>query len=309
MEFELKVLIEVKKVNELDNANLAKNRKKTERAIEAAFFLCALFAVLSVVFIAFYILARGIPAIREIGISNFLFGNIWEPTGDFYGIWPMIVGSIYATLGAVIIGLPIGVFTAIFLAEIAPEKIAGVLRTAINLLAGIPSVVYGFFGLVVIVPFIDKVLGGGGNSLLATVIILSIMILPTIVNLSETAIRAVPRYYKEGSLGLGATHIETIFKVILPAAKSGILASIVLGVGRAVGETMAVILVSGNTPLIPASLLDRLRTMTATIAMEMSYSSGLHQEALFGIGVVLFIFIMLLNLMLNYFTSKMGGDR
>lgn len=309
MEFELKVLIEVKKVNELDNANLAKTRKKTERAIEAAFFLCALFAVLSVVFIAFYILARGIPAIREIGISNFLFGNIWEPTGDFYGIWPMIVGSIYATLGAVIIGLPIGVFTAIFLAEIAPEKIAGVLRTAINLLAGIPSVVYGFFGLVVIVPFIDKVLGGGGNSLLATVIILSIMILPTIVNLSETAIRAVPRYYKEGSLGLGATHIETIFKVILPAAKSGILASIVLGVGRAVGETMAVILVSGNTPLIPASLLDRLRTMTATIAMEMSYSSGLHQEALFGIGVVLFIFIMLLNLMLNYFTSKMGGDR
>jgi len=296
-------------VKELDNSNLAKARKKTENAIEVAFFLCALFAVLSVGFIAFYILARGIPAISEIGISNFLFGKMWEPTGEFFGIWPMIVGTVYATLGAVVIGLPIGVFTAIFLAEIAPEKIAKKMRAAINLLAGIPSVVYGFFGLVVIVPFIDKVFGGGGNSLLATVIILSIMILPTIINLSESAIRAVPKYYKEGSLGLGATHIETIFKVILPAAKSGILASIILGVGRAVGETMAVILVSGNTPIIPASLLDRLRTMTATIAMEMSYSSGLHQEALFGIGVVLFIFIMLLNLMLNYFTSKMGGDQ
>ncbi len=293
----------------MDNAKAAKARKKTEQSIELAFFLCALFAVFSVIFIAFYIMARGIPAIAQVGFREFVFGKMWEPTGDFYGIWAMIVGSLYATIGAVIIGLPVGVFTAVFLAELAPPRIASVMRTAINLLAGIPSVVYGFFGLVVIVPFIDRAFGGGGNSLLATILILSIMILPTIINLSETAIRAVPSYYREGSLGLGATQIETIFRVTLPAAKSGILASIVLGIGRAVGETMAVILVSGNTPVIPGGLLDRLRTMTATIAMEMSYSSGLHQEALFGIGVVLFVFIMILNFMLNYFTHKIGGDR
>lgn len=296
-------------MRDLDNSSAAKNQKKVERCIEAAFFICAFFAVFSVAFIAFYILSRGIPAIKQIGLIDFIFGRMWEPTGEFFGIWNMIVGSIYATFGAVIIGLPIGLFTAVFLAELAPPNLAKIMRTAINLLAGIPSVVYGFFGLVVIVPFIDKVFGGGGNSLLATVIILSIMILPTIINLSETSIRAVPRHYKEGSLGLGATHIETIFKVILPAAKSGILASVVLGIGRAVGETMAVILVSGNTPLIPHSIFERLRTMTATIAMEMSYSSGLHQEALFAIGVVLFIFIMILNLMLNYFTSKIGGEK
>ena len=296
-------------MRDLDNSSAAKNQKKVERCIEAAFFICAFFAVFSVAFIAFYILSRGIPAIKQIGLIDFIFGRMWEPTGEFFGIWNMIVGSIYATFGAVIIGLPIGLFTAVFLAELAPPNLAKIMRTAINLLAGIPSVVYGFFGLVVIVPFIDKIFGGGGNSLLATVIILSIMILPTIINLTETSIRAVPRHYKEGSLGLGATHIETIFKVILPAAKSGILASVVLGIGRAVGETMAVILVSGNTPLIPHSIFERLRTMTATIAMEMSYSSGLHQEALFAIGVVLFIFIMILNLMLNYFTSKIGGEK
>lgn len=296
-------------MKELDNSGAAKAQKKIEKSIEAAFLVCALFAVFSVGFIAFYILSRGIPAIGQIGLTDFIFGKMWEPTGEFFGIWNMIVGTIYATFGAIVIGLPIGLFTAVFLAELAPPTLAKVMRTAINLLAGIPSVVYGFFGLVVIVPFIDDTFGGGGNSLLATVIILSIMILPTIINLSETAIRAVPSYYKEGSLGLGATHVETIFKVILPAAKSGILASVVLGIGRAVGETMAVILVSGNTPLIPHSVFDRLRTMTATIAMEMSYSSGLHQEALFGIGVILFLFIMILNLMLNYFTNKMGGEK
>lgn len=296
-------------MKELDNSGAAKAQKKIEKSIEAAFLVCALFAVFSVGFIAFYILSRGIPAISQIGLTDFIFGRMWEPTGEFFGIWNMLVGSIYATFGAVVIGLPIGLFTAVFLAELAPPALAKIMRNAINLLAGIPSVVYGFFGLVVVVPFIDEAFGGGGNSLLATVIILSIMILPTIINLSETAIRAVPSYYKEGSLGLGATHVETIFKVILPAAKSGILASVVLGIGRAVGETMAVILVSGNTPLIPHSIFDRLRTMTATIAMEMSYSSGLHQEALFGIGVILFLFIMVLNLMLNYFTNKMGGEK
>lgn len=297
------------KVRELDNSNVAKAQKKIDKAIEISFFMCAFFAVFSVGFIAFYILSRGIPAIAQIGLGSFIFDTMWEPTGDFYGIWTMIIGTVYATFGAIIIGLPVGLFTAVFLAELAPPSLARIMRNSINLLAGIPSVVYGFFGLVVLVPFIDKVFGGGGNSLLATVLILSIMILPTIINLSETAIRAVPSYYKEGSLGLGATHIETIFKVIIPAAKSGILASVVLGIGRAVGETMAVILVSGNTPLIPHSIFDRLRTMTATIAMEMSYSSGLHQEALFGIGVILFVFIMILNLMLNYFTSKMGGEK
>lgn len=282
--------------------------KKIEKLIELAFLVSACFSVISVLFIAGYIMARGIPAIGKIGFGNFIFGKIWEPSGEFFGIYNMIVGSLYATFGAVLIGLPIGIFSAVFLAEIAPKWLADSMRTATNLLAGIPSVVYGFFGLVVIVPQIDKHFGGGGNSLLATIIILSIMILPTIINISESAIRSVPAHYKEGSLGLGATKIETIFRVILPAAKSGILAAVVLGIGRAVGETMAVILVSGNTPLIPGSLLDRLRTMTATIAMEMSYSSGLHQDALFGIGVVLFVFIMLLNIFLTLMTKKIGDE-
>lgn len=262
--------------------------------------------MLSVLLISFYLLVQGIPAIGKIGVFEFLLGLKWFPAGEKFGLAPMIIGSLYATLGAILIGVPIGVLTAVYLAQVAPNWAVSLIKPAVELLAGIPSVVYGFFGLVVIVPIIDSTLGGGGNSLLAAIIILSIMILPTIISISEAAIKAVPNTFLEGSLALGATHIESIFKVILPAAKSGVLAAVVLGIGRAVGETMAVIMVMGNSPVIPTSLLDRCRTMTANIAMEMAEASGLHAQALFATGVILFIFIMLLNILLNALTNKAG---
>jgi len=277
-----------------------------EKNVEAFLFICAIMAVLSVVIISAYIFIKGTPAIAKIGFFEFIFGNEWNPSAELFGIFPMIVGSIYLTLGAIIVGVPIGLLTAVFLAELSPKWLTKIITPAVELLAGIPSVVYGFFGLIVIVPLIDKIFGGGGNSLLAAIIILSIMILPTIINISRTSIKAVPSAYKEGSLALGASNIETIFKVIIPAAKSGILASVVLAVGRAIGETMAVILVAGNTPVIPTSLTSSFRTLTANIAMEMSYASGLHLEALFATGVVLFIFIMILNFTLNMLTYKEG---
>ena len=277
-----------------------------EKIVEAFLFLCASMAVLSVVVISVYIFIKGTPAIAKIGPLKFIFGMVWNPSADLYGIFPMIVGSIYLTLGAIIVGVPIGLLTAVFLAELAPKWLTKIITPAVELLAGIPSVVYGFFGLIVIVPIIDKIFGGGGNSLLAAIIILSIMILPTIINISQTSIKAVPSIYKEGSLALGASNIETIFKVIIPAAKSGILASVVLAVGRAIGETMAVILVAGNTPMIPEGVTSSFRTLTANIAMEMSYASGLQLEALFATGVVLFVFIMVLNLTLNLLTYKAG---
>ncbi len=277
-----------------------------EKTIETLFFLCALIAVLSVIIITVYIFAKGIPALFKIGLSDFVLGQKWKPLQDMFGILPMIIGSIYATVGAIIIGVPIGILTAVFLAEIAPKWLVRIVKPAVELLAGIPSVVYGFFGLAVIVPLISKYFGGPGNSLLAVNIMLGIMILPTIVNISENAIRSVPKEYKEASLALGASQIETIFKVILPAARSGILTSVVLGIGRAIGETMAVILVAGNTPSIPKSLIEPMRTLTANIAMEMSYAYGLHQEALFATGVILFAFIMILNISLNVLTNKVG---
>lgn len=285
---------------------LNKSRDISERLIEIFFFICALFAVLSVAIITIYIFAKGIPAIITIGLGDFVLGKVWKPMQDIFGIFPMIIGSILATIGAIIIGVPIGVLTAVFLAEIAPRRIAKIVQPAVELLAGIPSVVYGFFGLVVIVPMISKYLGGPGNSLLAVNIMLGIMILPTIVNISTTSIRAVPTEYKEASLAMGASHIQTIFKVILPAARSGILTGIVLGIGRAIGETMAVILVAGNTPAVPKSILAPIRTLTANIAMEMSYAFGLHQDALFATGVILFAFIMILNIVLSKMTSKVG---
>ncbi|WP_352419220.1 phosphate ABC transporter permease subunit PstC [Proteiniborus sp.] len=280
--------------------------KSSEKLIEIFFFVCALFAVLSVAIITIYIFAKGIPAIITIGLGDFVLGTVWKPMQDIFGIFPMIIGSILATIGAIVIGVPIGVLTAVFLAEIAPRRIAKIVQPAVELLAGIPSVVYGFFGLVVIVPMISNYLGGPGNSLLAVNIMLGIMILPTIVNISVTSIRAVPSEYKEASLGIGASHIQTIFKVILPAARSGILTGIVLGIGRAIGETMAVILVAGNTPAVPGSILAPIRTLTANIAMEMSYAFGLHQDALFATGVILFAFIMILNIVLSKMTSKVG---
>jgi phosphate transport system permease protein len=289
-----------------DNKRGNKLRNLFENFMKYVFLFCASVAILSVIIITVFIFVKGSPAIFEIGVFNFIFGEVWAPSANEFGIFSMIVASIYATFGAIILGVPIGIFTAIFLAEIAPNWAKKIIRPAVELLAGIPSVVYGFFGLLVFVPLIDKIFKNGGNSLLAAILILSIMILPTIVSISETAINAVPKEYKEGSLALGASHVHTIFKVIVPAAKSGILAATVLGIGRAMGETMAVILVSGNTAMVPNAITDRVRTMTSNIALEMSYASGLQEEALFATGVILFIFIMVLNLILNSVTNKVG---
>lgn len=288
------------------DAKKYKRRAFVERLIEKLFLLAASVSIISVLIITLFIFGKGAPAIGAVGFFDFIFGQEWEPLADIYGILPMILASFYATLGAIIIGVPIGILTAVFLSEIAPAWLQQLVRPAVELLAGIPSVIYGFFGLLVIVPMIDENFGGGGNSLLAAIFILGVMILPTIVTISETALRAVPIEYKEGSLALGTSHIETIFRVILPAAKSGVVAAVVLGIGRAIGETMAVILVIGNTVQIPNSVLDRARTLTANIAIEMGYAYGLHQQVLFATGVVLFAFIMILNLTLNYFTHKVG---
>lgn len=311
-------LVEMRTLKE-NNSSIGEMKEKKlntilEKIIETIFFLSACVAVISVLVITLFIFIKGAPAISEIGVRNFILGNKWNPSGDIYGIFPMIIGTVLSTIGAMAIGLPIGILTSVFISEVAPKWISNIVRPAVELLAGIPSVVYGFFGLIVVVPFIGKVdefVTGdnmGGNSLLATSIILGIMILPTVISISETSIRAVPKKYKEASLAMGATHMQTIFKVILPAAKSGIMASIVLGLGRAIGETMAVILVAGNTPKVPDSLFDSIRPLTANIAIEMGYASGLHQEALFATGVVLFVIIMILNLILNAFVYKAGAN-
>lgn len=279
-----------------------------ERITENIFLLCACISILSVVIISIYIFANGLPIFFKVGFREIIFGMQWKPLEGKYGLFPMITASLQITAGAVFIGVTIGLMTAVLLAEISPKRLSGIIRPAVELLAGIPSVVYGFFGLIVIVPMIDRSFGGGGNSLLAGIIILGIMILPTIVSIAETSIRAVPKEYKEGSLALGASHIQTIFKVIIPAARSGIMAAIVLGMGRAIGETMAAILVIGNTPLMPHSIFDRVRTLTSNIAIEMGYAQGMHQQALFATGVVLFVFIMVLNIVLNVFIRKAGVD-
>lgn len=293
----------------MENALSLANKKTLnyEKAVETVFTVSAFLMVASVAIICVYIFIAGVPPILEIGISEFIFGTEWTPTykNPQYGILPMILASIFGMLGAVIVGVPIGIFTAIMLAEIAPKRIATVFKSAIELLAGIPSVVYGFFGLTVIVPFIRvNFKSPTGTGLLAMIIILSVMVLPTIVNITETSLKAVPSEYKEGSLALGASKIETIFKVMLPAAKSGILSSVVLGMGRAIGETMAVIMVCGNIARMPKSLLSTVSPMTATIAKDMSYAGPFHQSALFGIGVILFIFIIVLNLVLNMIVNK-----
>lgn len=279
-----------------------------EKFFHGFFFMSAMISVVSLIIIAVFVFIKGAPAIFEIGIFNFLFGELWRPSSNDFGILSMIVGSIYATLGALAIGVPVGVFTAIYISEIATENQRRLIIPAVELLAGIPSVIYGFFGLIVIVPFIHEYHGGGGNGLLAAMIILGIMILPTIINISEVSLRGVPKEYRENSLALGASKMQTIFRVVVPAAKSGILTSVILGIGRAIGETMAVILVAGNSPIIPSSLFDRFRSMTANIAIEMGYAFGLHQEALFATGVVLFVFIMTLNLILSAFIKKAGRE-
>ena len=267
-----------------------------EGVMKVVFLLAACMSILAVALICIFLFANGVPAIHKIGITEFLFGQTWKPSNNIFGIFPMIIGSIYVTAGAIIIGVPIGLLTAVFLAWYCPEKIYKVIKPAVELLAGIPSVVYGFFGMVMIVPTIRYNFGGTGSSILAASILLGIMILPTIIGVSESAIRAVPGSYYEGSLALGATHERSIFKAVLPAAKSGIFAGIILGVGRAIGETMAVIMVAGNQARVPSGILKGVRTLTANIVMEMGYATDLHREALLGTGVVLFVFILIINL-------------
>ncbi|GBF33240.1 phosphate transport system permease protein PstC [Desulfocucumis palustris] len=279
-----------------------------ERVAEKILFLSAATAVFVVLLICFFIFYEGFPFIKENGAGNFLFGNIWSPDDGVFGILPMIVGSLYVTAGALVLGVPLGVGCAIFLVEIAPKRVTRILRPAIELLAGIPSVVYGFYGLAVLVPLIMNIWGGKGFSVLAASIILAIMILPTIVSISEDSIRAVPAEYKKGSLALGATHWQTIKKVVLPTSRSGILAAIVLGMGRALGETMAVILVAGNVAVVPRSILDPVRTLTANIAIEMGYAGGNHYQALFATGIVLFLITVILNSFLLLVPQKLGDE-
>lgn len=293
--------------NHRDNKNENKNKYVVEKISKNIFFISALIAVLSLLLIIGFVFYKGLTPFISKGYSftEFLMGSEWLPSSDKFGIAPMVVASIAATTGALVIGVPIGILTSVFIAEIAPKKVAKIMSPAVELLAGIPSVLYGVFGLAFIVPSIQNIFSlPKGQSLLAVIIVLAIMMLPTIISVSETAIRAVPRAYKEGSLALGASKIETIFKVVLPAAKSGILAAIVLGVGRALGETMAVILVAGNSPIMPTSLMDSVRPLTTNIALEMGYAFGTHQEMLFATGVVLFTFILILNLILNKLSNK-----
>ena len=279
----------------------AARKRVFEKIMEIIFILCACMSILAVALICFFLFTKGIPGMAKIGIFKFLGGRVWKPGNDIYGILPMILGSVYVTGLALVIGVPIGLLTAIFMARFCPKKLYKVVKPAVDLLAGIPSVVYGFFGMVVIVPVVRALtdaLGARGNgvSLLTAAILLGIMILPTIISVSEAAIRAVPESYYEGSLGLGADPVRSVFKAVLPAAKSGIMAGIILGVGRAIGETMAVIMVAGNNPAMPKGLLQGVRTLTANIVIEMGYAQDLHREALIATGVVLFVFILIINL-------------
>ena len=271
---------------------------------EAIFLISALASIFAVAMICFFLFANGLPAIFKIGPLKFLTGTIWKPGNDIYGIFPMILGSIYVTAGAILIGVPIGILTAIYLSRFCPRGIYHVIKPAIDLLAGIPSVVYGFFGMVVIVPVVSQLFGGSGKSMLTASILLGIMILPTIIGVSESAINAVPSSYYEGSLALGASHERSVFFATLPAAKSGILAGVILGVGRAIGETMAVIMVAGNQARMPKGILQGVRTMTANIVLEMGYATDLHREALIATAVVLYVFILIINLSFSIISRK-----
>lgn len=269
--------------------------KLKERIMHIVFLVCALVSIAAVVLICVFLFLNGVPAISKIGFSEFVFGKVWRPGNNLFGIFPMIVGSLYVTAGALALGVPCGILMAVFMAKFCPRPLYRVLRTAVDLMAGIPSVVYGFFGLVVIVPFVRENIGGRGMSVLTASLLLGLMILPTIVSVSESAIRAVPNNYYEGGLALGATHERSVFFTVLPAAKSGIFAGVVLGIGRAIGETMAVMMVAGNQPLVPDSITDGVRTLTTNIVMEMGYSTDLHREALIATAVVLFVFILIIN--------------
>ena len=278
--------------------------KLSERAMHTVFFVSACSSILAVVLICFFIFVNGVPAILEITPGEFIGGMRWKPLEGLFGILPMIVGSIYVTAGGVLFGVPMGILCAIFMAKFCPKKLYKILKPAIELLAGIPSVVYGFFGLVVLVPMVRTLFGGSGKGILTASIMLGIMILPTIVGVAESAIRAVPESYYEGALGLGATHERAVFYAMLPAAKSGILAGVILGIGRVIGETMAVIMVVGNQPIIPNSIFSGVRTLTANIVLEMGYASGLHKDALIATAVVLFVFILIINLSFSALKNK-----
>ncbi len=271
-------------------------QKVKEGIMHALFLICACVSILAVVLICVYLFSTGIPAMGEIGVTDFLFGTKWKPSSGYYGIFPMIIGSILVTGIAIAIGVPIGILCAVFMSHYCPKKLYAFVKPAINLLAGIPSIVFGFFGLMVIVPIMKDLFGGSGKSLLTAGVLLGIMILPTVIKTTESSLNAVPRSYYEGALALGATHERSVFFASLPAAKSGILAAIILGVGRAIGETMAVILVAGNQTVIPKSITSGVRTMTSNIVMEMGYAGGLHRGALIATGVVLFVFILIINL-------------
>lgn len=278
--------------------------KVREKGMQILFMVAASMSILAVAMICLFMFANGIPAIREIGFVDFIFGEIWSPNQNIYGIFPMIIGSIYVTAGAIIVGVPIGLLTAIYLAKFCPEKIYKILKPAVELLAGIPSIVYGFFGLMVIVPIVQNTFGGSGKGVLTASILLGIMILPTIIRVSETNIRAVPESYYEGALALGDTHEGSVFRAVLPAAKSGILAGVILGIGRAIGETMAVIMIAGNQPVVPENLFSGVRTMTSNIVLEMGYATDLHREALIATGVVLFVFIFIINMSFSIVKKK-----
>lgn len=276
-------------------------RKLIEKIIEKLLMFSAGISILAIILISLFIFAQGLPLISEIGIRGFLFSLDWSPSRGEFGIGAMFIGSLVVTFSALLWAVPLSLTVAVFMAEIAPAKIGGIMAGLVELLAGIPSVVYGFFGLIVIVPFIRDNLGGNGMSVLAGAFILGIMILPTIINISRDSIVAVPREYKESSLALGATYYQTISRVLVPAAKSGIITAIILGTGRAIGETMAVVMVTGNAAIIPENILSPVRTMTSNIVLEMGYAVGDHQEALFATGIVLFVFIVALNLVINIF--------
>lgn len=277
-----------------------------EKAMSIIFTVCGFFAVAFVIIITGFLVVKGTPAISKIGITDFLFGTKWESTAAeaSFGILPFILTSVYGTFGAVIIGVPLGLLCAIFVAKMANKKVTKTVSAAVDLLSGIPSVVYGLVGMIIVVPFVREVFNlPDGANLFSAIIVLTVMILPSVVSISETAIRAVPREYEEASLALGATKTETVFKVVVPAAKSGILTSVVLGIGRSIGEAMAVMMVAGNVANMP-SLFSSVRFLTTAIASEMSYSSGLQREALFSIALVLFVFILIINLILNLVVKK-----
>ena len=288
-------------------------KKYRESIMKVVFLVAACVSILAVVLICGFLFVNGFPAIAEIGPLKFLTGLVWKPQEGEFGILPMIVGSIYATGIAILVGVPIGLLCSVFMARFCPGKLYKILKPGVELLAGIPSVVYGFFGLMVLVPFVRNTfrpilmqyqMTTTGQSILTASVLLGMMILPTIINVSESAIRAVPDSYYQGALALGATHERSVFMTVVPAAKSGIMAAVILGVGRAIGETMAVIMVAGNQPRVPGSIFDGVRTMTANIVIDMGYATDLHREALIATGVVLFIFILIINLLFSLLKKR-----